>query len=308
MSVGYFTAFLAGILALLSPCGALLLPSFFAVTISGARRLALHAVVFFAGLITILGPLGAGAGFAGALLATHRGTIVLISGWLIVVLGTIQIFGGGLDLQRFLPQRLRTASGQKRNESMLGTYLLGMVSAVAGFCTGPILGVILTMAGASGQPLYGAALLSVYGLGMALPLFLIAGIWSVATKRGSNLQQTSRKALRGRTFSIGKLHLHTTSVITGLVLIAVGILFLRTNGLVGFEGLISTEKAFDLQLWASDVAAKIPDVAFIIAGAVVALGVWAWWAFGRGTSLVDPKKDLTEPPANAQKTADKLQD
>lgn len=280
MQVGYFTAFIAGVLALLSPCGALLLPSFFAVTISGARRLAVHALVFLAGLIALLAPLGAGAGFAGALLLQHRGLLIAISGWLIIVLGVFQIFGGGLDLQRFLPTRLKQASAANRGGSLTGSFLLGMVSAVAGFCTGPILGVILTMAGATGKPLYGAALLSIYGLGMALPLFLIAGIWSLATARGSNLQTSSRKFLRGRAFAIGKFQFHTTSVITGIILIGVGVLFLRTNGLVGIDGLLSTEKSFDLQVWATDFAARIPDAAFIIVGAIAALGVWAWWAFG----------------------------
>ncbi len=281
MSVGYFTAFIAGILALLSPCGALLLPSFFAVTVSGARRLTVHALTFFAGLATILAPLGAGAGLFGSLLNEHRGTIVIVSGWLIIILGTVQMFGGGLDLQRFLPQSLRNAQASKRGANLTSTYLLGMVSAVAGFCTGPILGVVLTMAGASGQPLYGAALLVVYGLGMALPLFLIAGIWALATQRGSGLTQNSRKVLRGRTFNIGKLTFHTTSVITGIILISVGILFLTTNGLVGVDGILSTEKSFDLQMWATDFAAKIPDTVFIALGAIVALGLWAWWAFGR---------------------------
>lgn len=298
MSVGYFTAFIAGVLALLSPCGALLLPSFFAVTVSGARRLTVHALTFFAGLVTILAPLGAGAGLFGALLNEHRGTIVIVSGWLIIALGTVQLFGGGLDLQRFLPQSLRNAQANKRGANLTSTYLLGMVSAVAGFCTGPILGVVLTMAGASGQPLYGAALLTVYGLGMALPLFVIAGVWALATRRGSGLAKDSRKVLRGKTFSIGKLTFHTTSVITGIILISVGVLFLTTNGLVGVDGILSTEKTFDLQMWATDFAAKIPDTVSIALGAVVALGLWAWWAFGR------KRPAATEPIDESDKVLD----
>ena len=61
-----------------------------------------------------------------------------------------------------------------------------------------------------------------------------------------------------------------------------GILFLRTNGLIDMEGPLSTEQSFDLQVWATGVAGKIPDTVFIAVGALVALGVWAWWSFGRG--------------------------
>ncbi len=282
MQVGYFTALLAGMLALLSPCGALLLPSFFAVTVTGVRRLVMHSVVFLAGLLSVLVPLGLGAGVAGSLLVTHRGTIVIFSGWLIIALGIFQIFGGGLDLQRLLPAKLRNASANNRGGTALSSYLLGMVSAVAGFCTGPILGAILTVAAASGQPLYGGALLAVYGVGMAVPLFVIAGIWSFANRSGSNLTATSKTWLRGKAFQLGPLRLHTTSLITGALLIAVGILFLRTNGLIDMEGPLSTEQSFDLQVWATQVAGKIPDTVFIAVGALVALGVWAWWSFGRG--------------------------
>lgn len=302
MEVGYLAALFAGVLALLSPCGALLLPSFFAVTFTGGKRLVLHALVFLAGLITLLAPLGAGAAFAGSLLTTHRSTLIVVSGWLIIVLGTLQIFGGGFDIRRMLPKRLQqaatpaqpaapsrsaplavgpigsggaqVAAKQNSRSSLVSAFFLGLVSGVAGFCAGPILGAVLTMAGASGSPLHGMALLSVYGIGMALPLFAIAAVWGRFGQKG-------RGMLRGRMFSIGKLRLHTTSVATGLLLIAVGALFIRTNGLVGVDGILNTETAFDLQVQAQKVANSVSDVALIIIGAVVALTVWVWLAFIR---------------------------
>lgn len=281
MDVGYLTALFAGALALLSPCGALLLPSFFAVTFTAGRRLVLHALVFVAGLITLLAPLGAGAAFAGSLVTQHRGTLILVSGWLIIVLGVVQIFGGGFDVRRLLPERLRNASapttGGSARSSLVGAYLLGVVSGVAGFCSGPILGAVLTVAAASGSPIYGSALLAVYGLGMALPLFIIAAVWGKFGQKG-------RTALRGRSFSIGRLRLHTTSVITGLLLVGVGILFITTNGLVGVEGVLNTSDSFDLQVAASDLANRIPDVALIVTAAVLALAAWAWWG------LIKPRR------------------
>lgn len=304
MEVGYLAALFAGALALLSPCGALLLPSFFAVTFTGAQRMLPHALVFLAGLITLLAPLGAGAAFAGSLLTAHRGTLILVSGWLIIVLGAVQIFGGGFDIRRLLPARLQqvatpgqpaaTGGGGKlavgpvgagagaaqatkkrsAKSSLVSAYFLGLVSGVAGFCAGPILGAVLTMAAASSSPFYGVALLSVYAVGMALPLFAIAAIWAKFGQKG-------RGVLRGRMFSIGKLRLHTTSVVTGLLLIGVGIMFITTNGLVGIDGILSTSASFDLQLQATELAKKIPDVALISGGAVIALLAWLWFAIIR---------------------------
>ena len=51
------TAFLGGVLALLSPCGALLLPAFFASTVGTGPRLWTHAAVFYVGLVAVLVPL-----------------------------------------------------------------------------------------------------------------------------------------------------------------------------------------------------------------------------------------------------------
>ena len=44
---------------------------------------------------------------------------------------------------------------------------------------------------------------------------------------------------------------------------------------------MSTSTAFDIQVAANDWANKIPDVALIIVAALIALAVWAWWAFRR---------------------------
>jgi cytochrome c biogenesis protein CcdA len=50
--------------------------------------------------------------------------------------------------------RLRT---RLRGQSVISVLALGVVSDLAGFCAGPILGAVLTVAAASGQPARGAA-------------------------------------------------------------------------------------------------------------------------------------------------------
>ncbi|GAA3586042.1 cytochrome c biogenesis CcdA family protein [Klugiella xanthotipulae] len=267
--VGYLTAFLAGILALLSPCGALLLPSFFAITVTSVTRFLAHAGLFYLGLATTLVPLGAGAAVLGSFLLAQRTLLIVLAGCLVIVMGLIQLLGGGFDLGRLLPRARESAADKLGTRAAgLNAYLLGLVSGVVGFCTGPILGAVLTLAAASGQPLLGGVLLALYALGMALPLFIIAAVWSRGNLSG-------RRWMRGRTVRIGRLTLHTTSTITGTLLIAVGVLMLVTNGFNDLPELVPTRVVNDVQVAVQGWAAEIPNAVFVIVAAVVALGVWA---------------------------------
>ncbi|BAS07616.1 biogenesis protein [Arthrobacter sp. Hiyo4] len=58
MVIGYAGAFLGGILTLLSPCSALLLPAFFAYAFSTKTRLVARTALFYLGLLSTLVPLG----------------------------------------------------------------------------------------------------------------------------------------------------------------------------------------------------------------------------------------------------------
>lgn len=56
MEIGLLAALLGGALALLSPCGALLLPAFFAATVGSRGTLLAHAAVFYLGMALLLVP------------------------------------------------------------------------------------------------------------------------------------------------------------------------------------------------------------------------------------------------------------
>ncbi|MCY9555783.1 hypothetical protein M5W98_29730, partial [Paenibacillus apiarius] len=58
--IGYLAALLGGVLALLSPCSAMLLPAFFAYAFQNPRQLLARTAVFYLGLAAVLVPLGAG--------------------------------------------------------------------------------------------------------------------------------------------------------------------------------------------------------------------------------------------------------
>lgn len=228
-NVNLITALVAGVLALLSPCSALLLPSFFAYAFSSRRALIARTTAFYLGLLITLVPLGSGAAAVSTVVYGHRHTLILVSGWAIIAIGTLQLLGGTFRIPG--ASRLQTWASQHGagRGGYISTLALGAVYGLAGFCSGPVLGAILTVAATSGSPLSGGFLLAVYALGMATPLFILAWFWD-RFKLGDS------RWLRGRTLAIGPLRVHTSAAIAGILFISIGILFLRYDGTAGLTG------------------------------------------------------------------------
>lgn len=268
MEIGLITAFLGGVLALLSPCAALLLPTFFAATAGSGPRLGLHAAIFYGGMLIVLIPLGLGAGALGALFTTHRASVIAIASAVLIVFGLVQLLGFGFDPARFLPGVGRLQQKGASSTGLGKTVLLGATSGVAGACAGPILGAVLTLAAGQGDMLTAGIMLGVYGAGMVVPLFILAASWKRMSTR-------ARSALRGRAFIVLGRELHTTSVITGILIIAAGVLFWTTNGLLGVPGFVPGGMQAWLQEGTSVLASPFYDGLAVIAVAVIALLIWA---------------------------------
>lgn len=269
MSVGYLGAFLGGVLSLLSPCSALLLPAFFAYAFAGRVRLLARTGLFYCGLATTLVPMGLAAGSVGAVLNDHRGVVVTISGIVVIALGLAQIFGFGFGsgaAQR-LSAKIRISSG-------ISVYLLGTVYGLAGFCAGPLLGSVLTMAMAGSSAGYGGLLLAIYALGMTVPLFVIAALWDT-------FDLGRRSWLRGRELRLGPLRVHSTTLASGLLFVLIGVLFLVTDGTGTLGGLLGTDAQYSAQTWVQRVSGLVSDVAVLIPIAVVVLAATAWLLFRR---------------------------
>ncbi len=265
--IGYLAAFLGGLLALISPCSALLLPAFFAYSLDSAGRLLARTGIFYAGLATTLVPLGAAGSLAGRFFYGNRDLLVTTGGWLIIVLGAAQILGLG-----FASRRMAELSGRIRPTTAVSVYALGLVYGLAGFCAGPILGSVLTVSALSANPVYGGLLLAVYALGMAVPLFLLALLWE-------RFDLGSRRWLRGRPLRLGRLELHTTSLLSGLFFIVLGSLFLTFDGTTALPALLSVDASFTAEKWAGTVGRAVPDWALLLAAVAVAavvLGVRGW--------------------------------
>ena len=276
MDVGLLTAFIGGMLAILSPCAALLLPAFFASTVGAGPRLLVHGTVFYVGLLVVLVPLGVGAGAVGRLFISHRDLIIGGASLLLIIFGIMMFFGIGFDASKMLPGSQTLEKTAASSVGLVKSFLLGATSGLAGFCAGPILGAVLTLAAAQGNLMTAGLLLAVYAAGMVVPLLLIALLWNRMGEKGRN-------RLRGRKFELLGRQFHSTSVIAGLLMIGVGVLFWATNGLVSMPDLLPRSVSAWLQEKSSILSNVWVDVAAIVIVAGVLLFIW-WRSDGKRQS------------------------
>ncbi len=255
---GYLVALLGGLLTLLSPCSALLLPAFFAYSFTTPSRLVGRTALFYAGLCTTLVPLGAAGSFASRLFYGHRDLLVTVGGWTVIAFGVAQILGLG-----FGSRRLQQASAALRPRSAVSTWALGAVYGLAGFCAGPVLGGILTVAALDGDPVYGSTLLAVYALGMALPLFALALLWD-------RFDLGHRRWLRGRSIRVGRFELHTTTALGGGMFVVLGALFLLFDGTSALPSLLDVDTDYALEENLSRLGVTVSDRVFLLTAAAVA--------------------------------------
>jgi cytochrome c-type biogenesis protein len=210
-------AFLAGVVSFLSPCTLPILPAYFAFTFQARReRILLMTIAFFLGLATTIVLLGATATALSQLLFRNLTTITFVGGLIVIGFGVMSLLGKGFTGTQLLDQP---------TASVTGSYLYGATFALGWTaCVGPILGALLTLLATQGLAvLQGAILAFLYALGLGTPLIVVAGFFS-------RLGAGSRfwKIMRGRGFELNlgftTLYLHTTSLISGALLIIVGAL------------------------------------------------------------------------------------
>jgi len=210
-------AFLAGMLSFLSPCTLPLLPAYFAFSFQASKsNVVVMTVAFFLGLATTLTVLGATATALSLFLFRNLHLLTLIGGIVIIIFGIMSLLGFGFTGVQF----------QKRPEAtVIGSYIYGATFSLGwSACVGPILGAILTMLATQGAGiLQGAFLAFIYALGLGLPLLLVASFFS---RLGTGTRFW--RFLRGKGFTLKifgrELSLHSTSILSGLLLIAMGAL------------------------------------------------------------------------------------
>jgi cytochrome c-type biogenesis protein len=283
-------SFAAGILSFLSPCVLPLVPGYISL-ISGVsidrlkegtssrRAVIVNSLAFNGGLSVIFLLLGTTAGLVGSAFTSNPW--VRIVGGLVIIAFGLQLIG---VLKISALYKDTRSFSEDKPRGVFGSAALGVAFA-AGWtpCIGPILGGIIGLAATSGGWRSGLVLSAFYSAGLAVP-FLLTGL-------GINQFLSFYKNFRR--------HLHKVEVVSGVVLILVGVLVMsgqstllassRFIGLIpNLENLVKFDKTPEPgpQPQATANFEAVPDVEFQtlagkpfrlkeLQGQVVLLNFWA---------------------------------
>jgi cytochrome c-type biogenesis protein len=216
------TAFVAGILSFLSPCVLPLVPGYVSL-ISGAtvedlqagdrrmlRTVMLHSLTFILGFSVVFIALGAVATGIGQFANEYHNLLAKVAGIIVIVFG-LHLTGLLKIKALYADKRLHDVKG---GSSALGSFAVGFAFAFGWTpCIGPILATILVFAGAQETLMKGVLLLAIYSAGLAVPFLLT----SLGVDRFLGFYTRFRR------------HLHTVEVISGVLLIVVGVLIFMNN-------------------------------------------------------------------------------
>lgn len=229
-------SFIAGVLTFLAPCTLPLVPGYLGF-ISGVSlneikdpeqfknarwKILLNGAVFILGFSAIFIMLGTLAGLGGAILAPYRIWLARIGGLIVIFFGLYMVGLSKLPLLKFLTsEKHLTVSNFLKPGHPLSSFIFGATFAFGWTpCVGPIIGSILLLASTSTTVWYGAALLSIFSLGLAVPFLLVTlGIGSASR----HIKSISK-------------YLNVISVIGGMFLILMGFVLLtnKFSAWIGF--------------------------------------------------------------------------
>ncbi|MER7276582.1 cytochrome c biogenesis protein CcdA [Dactylosporangium sp. NPDC000244] len=257
MDLGLLGALLGGVLTLLSPCSAMLLPAFFSYAFTGPGLLLGRTGVFYLGLITTLVPLGVLAGTVGAFVNQHRDAFVTGAALVVIALGLVMLANIPIP---------GLSRGGSEGTSAASVYTLGTVYGLAGVCAGPLLGAVLTVAAVGGNALYGGIVLLVFAAGMALPLLVLALLWGrLPFVRG---------LVRPRGIRVGRWRNTWTGVVSGALTVAIGVLLLVTDGTTSLDGILGASDQAALENRVRQATGGVPDLLVAAVAVGAAVGIW----------------------------------
>ena len=221
--------FIAGLLTFIAPCTLPVLPAFLAFVTQPAKlgRVA-RTLAFGTGLAMVFLIYGLLAGSLGSILATHKTLIARTTGLLLLLLGGMLLLGKEIPGFRFSQKFSGTWSGAMAFGTMFALSWTG--------CIGPVLGAALVLAANTQTAAQGGLLLLTYAAGLMLPLLLLALGMDHLPREGKLW-----RLLRGKLLRFGNWEIHSTALISGSMLILLGLVFLfgidawlKTSPMIGW--------------------------------------------------------------------------
>lgn len=223
LEIGFFTAFIAGLLAFLSPCVLPLVPVYISImsgktiykseTIKISERLYLliNSLAFVSGFSVVFIALGSTATIIGQVLKDYSGIIARIGGVILIIFG---LQYAGIFRIPFLNMEKRFNIPASLKSGYAGSFIIGVIFSFGWVpCVGMILSGILLLASQLETLLQGVLLMGIFSLGLGLP-FILAGIF--ISLFSSFLKKINK-------------HLNMVSIISGIFLVALGIILITDS-------------------------------------------------------------------------------
>jgi cytochrome c-type biogenesis protein len=190
------------------------------------KRVMASSLMFIAGFSIVFISLGAVATTVGQITHQYHAVLTWVAGAVIIVFG-LHLLGILKIKALYADKRMHQIKG---DSSAWGSFAVGFAFAFGWTpCIGPILGAILTLAAAEETVLKGTALLAVYSAGLAVPFLLT----SLGIDRFLRFYGRFRR------------HLHTVEVVSGALLVVIGVLVL-THHFTVLSGYLSFLNRFAL--------------------------------------------------------------
>ena len=226
IEVSYWGAFVGGLLSFFSPCVLPLVPAYIAnlagsTAIETAARKSIwptlfHSISFVLGFSIIFIIMGASVGWLSEFISLHQGLLQNIAGVLIILFG---IFMLASPLIPWLNYEKRFHINTASNPGYIRSFLIGSSFALGWTpCLGPVLVALMTYASTMQNIGKSITLFGFYSAGLGVPFIIMGLFWGA-------LAPLWKRANR---------YLWLISIISGVLLIIIGILML-TNNLAWFR-------------------------------------------------------------------------
>ena len=184
MDINWVIAFSSGVLCFFAPCVLPLIPSYL-IFISGIsfdnpvefktpryrRIMLIHSIAFVLGFSSVFVAFGLSSSIIGRFLSSYQIYLVRIGGIALIIMG---LFLLNLIKIPFL-NREKVIHLKRKPIGIFGSFVVGIAFSLGWTpCIGPALASILLIASTTENMWKGAFLLSMYSLGLAIPLLLSA--------------------------------------------------------------------------------------------------------------------------------------